>query len=505
MRREVELNNRRLVDLLLVRLTREEEKNKVIDLLKSELGMSDEEARNKVDNSPSILSEGVEMEQGRILQNRMYPFVDLLPRHYNDKTVPTKEISTESDESTYEMITDDFTAVEEKKEEKPPDKDAVGDLYHNQSAVTDDDYAHKSFDDDDDDSLIITSASEEMLSVERCHICGRTPTDGQKLVPCRTCGNITCSECFNREHHVCEKCATEGRDIDRPLDSIPESEKSAHSKARRKDTKTVPSKKRSGTVRTGILSRISPLTFILTAIVLIVAAFMVIDPLNLFSSTDNGDSTGPADSHAVIETDSLVSDTVEIPDTTTVSEVDTTVASADSLLVDSTAVDACISLRNIILPDSIEFDEEYTVPRMLTSSPVTGIEIQTDSLAFIADLLGQLADANSITFDGISLVRTEDGFNILLMSILHPEPAEKRAALLGNLGNTLDSTMVDQIVLYYRENQYYEADLFCFTADSFSVLSRSSSPYFLQRKQAIIPETTELVTGKFFDWMTDLN
>ena len=69
----------------------------------------------------------------------------------------------------------------------------------------------------------------------------------------------------------------------------------------------------------------------------------------------------------------------------------------------------------------------------------------------------------------------------------------------------LDSTIIDQMVLYYRENQYYDADMFSFTADSFSVLARSTSPYFLQRKQAGIPETTELITGRIFEWMTDLN
>ncbi len=48
-----------MVDLLLVRLTREDEKIKVIDLLMTELGMSREEAREKVDSSPNILNEGL--------------------------------------------------------------------------------------------------------------------------------------------------------------------------------------------------------------------------------------------------------------------------------------------------------------------------------------------------------------------------------------------------------------------------------------------------------------
>ncbi len=76
---------------------------------------------------------------------------------------------------------------------------------------------------------------------------------------------------------------------------------------------------------------------------------------------------------------------------------------------------------------------------------------------------------------------------------------------MGYLGTMLDSTVVDQMVLYYRENQYYNAVLFTFTADSFSVLAGYNSPNILQRKQAFLPETTELITGRIFDWMTDLN
>jgi len=185
--------------------------------------------------------------------------------------------------------------------------------------------------------------------------------------------------------------------------------------------------------------------------------------------------------------------------------IDTTVTSQDSLNADSLEVLTYLSLRDISLPDSLEAPAEYSLPPVLSESPVAGIEIQIDSMPFLAVPVGQLAAHNSIEFDGISLIRTEDGFNIFLMSILHPEPAEKRAALLGSIGSMLDSTIVDQMVLYYRENQYYEANLFSFTADSFNVLSRSISPNFLQRKQAVIPETTELITGRLFDWMTDIN
>jgi len=490
------LDHRRLVDLLLVRLTRDEEKGKVTELLISELGMSREEAIEKVDNSPCILSEGIDMEQGRIMQNRLYPFLDLLPRHYEGNSAGPKIPKDDPDESEYEMITDDIPAIEEKnKEDKGDSALPDDDLYHAQSAVSEEQHVHKSFDDDDDDSLIITSASDEMLSIERCHICGRTPSSDQKLVPCRTCRKLTCSDCFNREHHVCEKCATEGRAVDRPLDSVPVSARGIGVKEPQKAEAKVSTAGRSKSARSGLLLGISPTVIIATAVVLVLVAFFLIDPINLFSSEDNGSAgtlNATTDTLTTVHADSQV-------------VIDTTVTSQDSLNADSLEVLTYLSLRDISLPDSLEAPAEYSLPPVLSESPVAGIEIQIDSMPFLAVPVGQLAAHNSIEFDGISLIRTEDGFNIFLMSILHPEPAEKRAALLGSIGSMLDSTIVDQRVLYYRENQYYEANLFSFTADSFNVLSRSISPNFLQRKQAVIPETTELITGRLFDWMTDIN
>ncbi len=491
-----------MVDLLLVRLTREDEKIKVIDLLMSELGMSREEAREKVDTSPNILSEGVEMEQGRILQDRMYPFVDLLPKHYNGNSAVSTTKDSESDESPYELITDDIHPLKEEGQEQHPDTEASDDIYYDQSAISKEDHARKSFDDKDDDSLIITSASEEMISIERCHICGRTPTGDQKLVPCQTCGELTCADCYNRKYHVCEKCASAGRAVDRPLDSVPETAKDAHEADLSVEKEKDSSKKKYRPAKAGKHPDTSLQAIILICLVL-VAAFVILDPINLFTSPDNGTEDAAAvhvDTSYVNEDDS-----VEVPDTTLILEADTIGAQVDSLLADSVVSIEYISLSDVSVPDNLEIDEEYSVPPTLTYTPVTGIEILSDSLTFVAEFLGQLASVYSIEFDGISLIRTNNGYDILLMSILHPEPAEKRAALLGHLGTMLDSTIVDQMVLYYRENQYYDSNMFSFTADSFSILSRSNSPNVLQRKQAFLPETTELITGRIFDWMTDLN
>ena len=485
-----------MVDLLLVRLTREDEKIKVIDLLMSELGMSREEAREKVDSSPNILTEGVEMEQGRILQDRMYPFVDLLPRHYNGNSAVPAAKKSEPEEKTYDIITDDFNTIEEEKEEQHPESEESEDFYPEADSLPEQDQEFNAFDSEDDDSLIITSASEEMLNVERCHICGRTPTGNQKLAPCQICTELTCSDCYNRKHHVCEKCANAGRAVDRPLDSIPQERKETGlPSAQAKDS----SRAKPMHVKSRKASRILPIAIILLSLTLVVA-FFILDPMHLLSTADNGTENNEDETADTTDVHSI-----EVPDTTLILEVDTTVTPVDSLPADTSESIDYISLTTISLPDSLLTVEEYSLPRTITSSPITGLTILTDSLPFVAEILGQLASVYSIEFDGISLVRTDAGFDILLLSILHPEPAEKRTALLGHLGLLLDSTVVDQMVLYYRENQYYDAIMFTFTADSFSVLARSNSPNILQRKQAFLPETTELITGRVFDWMTDLN
>ena len=483
-----------MVDLLLVRLTREDEKAKVIDLLMTELGMSREEAREKVDTSPNILSEGVEMEQGRILQDRMYPFVDLLPRHYNgNSAIPApKDVISKPEVSSSESSIDDITLDDE---EQFPGSGESEDISQDQDSLTEEDTSYDTFDDEDDDSLIITSASEDILNVERCHICGRTPTGDFKLAPCQVCAELTCSDCYNRKHHVCEKCAAAGNTVDRPLDSVPESRQETASPSKRamdSPKRTIKSTKKRKSFS------IPPIAAILILLVL-AAAFLVIDPMNLLSSSDDSAETeyGSADS-----TETITSD---VPDTTLILSVDTTITPDDSLPADISEFTDYVSLNDVSLPDSLSATEEYSLPRVITYSPIRSITILTDSLPAIAEFLGQLGSVYSIEFDGISLVRTDDGFELLLMSILHPEPAERRTALLGYLGIMLDSTTVDQMVLYYRENQYYDAVMFTFTADSFSILAGSNSPNILQRKQAFLPETTELITGRIFDWMTDLN
>ena len=69
-----------LVDLLLVRLGREEEKRKVLKLLVTSLDLSVSDAEDAVNNSPSVIREAVPMGEARAIQKDLPPYIDLLPR-----------------------------------------------------------------------------------------------------------------------------------------------------------------------------------------------------------------------------------------------------------------------------------------------------------------------------------------------------------------------------------------------------------------------------------------
>ncbi len=481
------MSNSQVVDLLLVRLSREEEKEKVLGMLISEMGMSHDEARERVDNSPSILSEGISMEQARILQNRMYPYIDLLPRSYSTATeeAPVSTAVNHENITSGSLLTDETDTYEQIEHPEEDSQDFE--------------------DENNEEKLVITTAAEEMLTIDRCHICGRTPTSAQKLAPCRTCGELTCSECFNRKMHVCEKCVSEGRAIDRPLDNEPEY-RQEHEHDRKHEISLDDTRKTSISGRKqNFLSMLSPAVISITAVVLILIAFFLIDPINLFNNV-NGSEAGSYISSA----DSLIS--AILPDSDSVSDTllsemhpDSLVSSEDSLAAESDIPRIIISLRDIRIPELPETPDNIPLPRLLLSTPVRGIEVYRDSLEFLSYPVGYIAASISVEIDAMSLIHTADGYTVFIMSILHPEPVEKRTALISSVGALLDSTVVDQMVLYYRENDYYDSDLFSFISDSFSVIAQSNSPYFLQRKQATIPEIRTLIFENINDWMTDLN
>ena len=523
-----------LVDLLLVRLTRDEEKEKVREFLVSELGMSEEEATKASESTPCMLDKPMPMEDARRIQEMIYPFIDLLPRQYGSPdTEPAADAARSGDQ---EIIFDGLNSQEDLF--SGPDRDtdtsgtdfshgydgdfgdgAVRDHGEGDPGVVDIARPRPSSSGDEDDAFVITTASEEVRSIERCHVCGRTPTDSEKLAPCRTCGALTCGDCFDRIVHVCEKCATEGRIVDRPLKGAPEYRRNLEEEIVDSD---VPD--------TGRASfRIPPSLLVVGVLVVLAALFFLIDPLGLLGGTDEMDpefGAGGLDSTVAVavpdtlDVDTLLSSTgdsvpiavvdtldsgVVAEDSVSIAEVDTTLVMGDTLAGTSIPDSLLISLRDLQLPEDIEPPDEMTSPRLLFSSPVQGIEVLTDSLPHLSYPLGFLSATFGIETDGISLIRTETGDNVLLISIMHPEPLENRVAFISSLGLLLDSTAVDQMVLYYLQSSYHPYELLTFVSDSFSVIADSRSPIFIQNRQAYSEDSWEILSGPVREWMLDLD
>ncbi|HRW77768.1 MAG TPA: hypothetical protein P5207_03775, partial [Candidatus Sabulitectum sp.] len=172
-----------LVDLLLVRLGREEEKRKVLKLLVTSLDLSMSDAEEAVNNSPSVIREAVPMGEARAIQKDLYPYIDLLPRFDDEEE---EEAPAPAPAHAEEIPEADF-------DEEDIDEEADEEIQHNGE-----DEAEEVEEEEEEEDILITSARDEVRSTNRCHICGRTPTDGEKLAPCRTCGDLTCRDCFDR-------------------------------------------------------------------------------------------------------------------------------------------------------------------------------------------------------------------------------------------------------------------------------------------------------------------
>jgi len=530
-----------LVDLLLVRLIRDEEKEKVRDFLVSQFGMSDEDARRTVESTPAMLPEPLPMEVARKIQETMYPFVDLLPRQYG-----AQQVTEPAPEQEQEIVFDEHEVAEGLFDGPDPEVE-----------MSDEDFAHGYADipesgavkdhgeippevievagsfpspaaSDDDDAFVITSAAEEMLNVARCHVCGRTPTSTERLAPCRTCGEQTCGDCFDRIVHVCDKCAAEGRIVDRPLKGAPEYRRDAVADEM-EETAPV----------TGHPSfRISPALIVVGVLVIIAAVFLLLDPLGLLGgsavSDDSQfgavfDSTGAemvpdsldadtlvglsGDSAELAAPDSLLlmTDSTLIPldslpaDSTAITMEDTVIAVDSNLIVLSIPDSLLHSLRDLQLPEDAEPPDEMISPLLLFSSPVQDIDVLADSLGYLSYPLGCISADCDIETEGISLIRTDSGNDVIVISILHPEPLEERTAFISGLGQLLDSTTVDQIVMYYLQSDYHPYEIFTFVSGSFGTLGESTSPGFILNKQGIAGDSWVTLSGSVRDWMLELD
>lgn len=445
-----------LVDLLLVRLGREEEKQRVLELLVSELNMTREEARSSVDKAPLVLLEAVPMGRARVIQNRLYPFVDLLPRMETVEDQPEEAVPAEPEIDATE---DDFGELDSTVARPPAPKQ--------------------------DEKLSVTSASEEVLSIERCHVCGRTPTGGEKLAPCRSCAELTCRDCFDRVAHVCQKCAADGKVVDAPLGRAPGARlQSRHGT----DTTMVPAA--SGTSRRPS----SNLIYVLAgaAVLGLLIAFYLIDPMKLFHGTTTAGTTS-ADSVTAIQTDSIP------PDTT--AAVNDSTATSDSIFVSPGSTLSAVS--GLPLPagaDTISAPAQIA-PVDMDGAP-QGVAMLTEETDMLTDDVERIAASIPILIDRFAVLRLPDSTVVAAVTILHPEEDTFRYALLRALGSWLAQGPVDELVFYYSESEYYPVRTVSFIRSGFVTLADCMGPVDFQNCAGTTSEEVwNLLTGGLQDWM----
>ncbi len=457
-----------LVDLLLVRLGREEEKQRVLELLVAELHMTREAARNAVDSAPAVLMEAVPMGQARVIQNRLYPFIDLLPRM---DSVPD---SAEEDRAPAAAPAPAPPSSAEDYDE--PIEDGYGEMETSAGTITAKtarDAARAS-----EESLSVTSASEEVLLIERCHVCGRTPTGGERLAPCRSCAELTCRDCFDRVAHVCQKCSAEGKVIDAPLARTASSRSATRHGAEAAEPEPVRSQSGSK----------SPAPLIAVVLFLALAAgFYLVDPLDLFG----GSPGAPADSlHTAPDT--LASDSLGTP--------------PDSVPADTTHVvqiytDDQFMIRHLELPEGVE--ETGQALSVHTDAP-QGVTVLLDDARAASAGISSIAASIPITVDRYSVVLLSDSTVVLAFSILHPEEDTARYALLRKLGEWLEPSLVDELVFYYGESEYYPVRTVSFIRANFQTLRTCMGPVDFQNCAGSSSDFVwTVLTGPMQEWMSE--
>jgi hypothetical protein len=505
-----------LVDILLVRLGRDEEKERVRKLLVKELGFSDEEARQAVAETPNMIKKAVPMGKGRVIQNRLYPYIDLLPR--------MDLVDEEPDEE--EAETPPPAEPAGRKEAQPPSEEPAAGPDEPQSeegeepaletaaaAVMPSGDGEPAGPEDDEpeeepvgeeeereektgDGVVVTSAAEEMRQVERCHICGRTPTDGEKLAPCRSCGDLTCRDCFDRVAHVCKKCAADGKFVDKPPQRTRETAPDS-TPARRQASRPAVSSGGGGPSRGLVVGVIAA-----AVAVAVLAVGYFLDPLGLFAS-------GGGEGGAAGQTEEQPADTVAAADT---ASVDTASVAADTLAADSTAADTAavaeqpepgpLNLAAATL-DSASSEAEAADLRLVRSSGVSGLDVLAGDLEELAPALGRISSSVPIEIDAATLFRTRDGITVLAVAVLHPEEDTRRYEMLRRIAHYLAPTGIAEMVFYYRENRYYDARVVPYLNEDFESLQEATGPMEFQDLAGCTDaEQWELLNGRVKDWMT---
>lgn len=460
-----------LVDLLLVRLGREEERQRVVELLINELKLTREQARKAVDSTPTVLLEAVPMGQARVIQNRLYPFVDLLPR--------MDSVQDQDEEPGTETRTAEEPAA---TPEEAPQPEAPAPVARPREAAprsTLRDAAIPSPVQRSDDRVVVTTASEEMLSIERCHVCGRTPTGGEKLAPCRSCAELTCRDCFDRVAHVCQKCAADGKVVDKPLRR---STRTSFSRSGGEAAVSGPAERRAVP-----LGRIAVIVGIVLAVALAVS-FLVFDPLGVLRG-GGGEVTAGPDSTLVSIADTAAVDSVPAPDSIPVDSLISGVC--DSVGLASLPLPSGVPLEPA--PEPIPFDTDG-MPGELTAMPGEGLALQRG--------ISLIAASVPVSIDRYSLFRLADSTLVMGIAILHPEEDNRRYDLLKRLGTWLEPTSIEELVFYYSENRYYPVRTVSFINENFARLRDAMGPVDFQNLASSSSESAwAILTGPAQTWM----
>lgn len=479
------------VDLLLVRLGREEEKKKVLKLLISNLDLSVTEAESAVNNSPSVIREAVAMNEARVIQKDLYPYIDLLPR-LEDEAIPRK---TTDREEVAEVKPDGLSA---EKEKDTPDAVIEDNIHDNADQGIENDSDVDVQEEEDEEAVIITTASEEILSTNRCHICGRTPTDGERLAPCRTCGELTCRNCFDRIAHVCNHCANEGKTVDRVNEGVgADSQEGIEFDTEEEHGEKVDEEK-SATGR------------IVAAVVLfvlaLVAVFYFLDPMELFGEKAIADESAAADTDSsaveLISADSILVESDVPADSTFIAEDQT---DSTSTPVDSIEIEDPYEVMSLVLPaDCTPGENSESISFHQTTPTDVDADIPVPESEFLFGQLKLIASSIPIVVDDGVLLVYHDSTSVLVLVILHPEETGERIELMRKVAQWLIPSKIDQLVVIYRENRYQEAIVLSLVHNAFSDVEGVLSPSQFQTFLGYREDSWESIRGPVTQWLSNI-
>lgn len=473
-----------LVDLLLVRLGREEERQRVVELLVNELRMTREQARKAVDSTPTVLMEAVPMGQARVIQNRLYPFVDLLPRmdsvEEEPEQAPPPAVETPSVKVPRQEESRITSGAGVDQDDAPAPRKHPQPASARKPAQQPADAAASVQRRPESDEFVVTSASEEVLSIERCHVCGRTPTGVERLAPCRSCAEPTCRDCFDRVAHVCQKCASEGKVVDSPLSRTGKTPLQPLGRSGSMQVEAVQE-------RTFSIRKFIPAIAIL-AVLGLAAVVLFVDPLGLNLLGSAADGPILPDTSTIALHDTLADTSGTAPDT----------AAADTL----TGVSDPAGLSALPLPDGIvigQFDE-------LVALETTGVPSEVDILEPEARALqpglSSIAASVPIAIDRFCVFSVDDSTLILAFAILHPEEDNLRYDLLRKIGVWLSPSGIDELAFYYSENQYYPVRTVSFGRGNFERLRDAMGPVDFQNLAGSgTEEIWAVLSGPVQNWL----